>query len=296
MVSLIWREVAILWQRRSVTTLLGSLKSRAGVTKPSRKFSTIQWPFNNLYYGIDSPEIPKLGECLTVGRLTRLPLNQDKSKVSYYFHSNPTVKWHKLARFISKGYNLAWWLDLSLLSHWVPSIQFVQDKINFHYLTVNKVNSYPKNRLNCHYWRYEKSLRLIDLVHWKIMKTVLPNSSLAFIPPSSFMYSKTRDDFRSLLLVPVVASGSLVWHEVLTVSYETGRNRSVRYISLWFFHLFIMAGAHDEEKQETRESIYCNKCSTRKLGTSKKRSTQSARSPQSAVCMVCISTWPWTGY
>ena len=114
------------------------------------------------------------------------------------------------------------------------------------------------------------------------MKTVLPNSSLAFIPPSSFMYSKTRDDFRSLLLVPVVASGSLVWHEVLTVSYETGRNRSVRYISLRFFHLFIMAGAHDEEKQETRESIYCNKCSTRKLGTSKKRSTQSARSPQSA--------------
>ena len=160
--SLIWREVAILWQRRSVTTLLGSLKSRAGVTKPSRKFSTIQWPFNNLYYGIDSPEIPKLGECLTVGRLTRLPLNQDKSKVSYYFHSNPTVKWHKLARFISKGYNLAWWLDLSLLSHWVPSIQFVQDKISFQYLTVNKVNSYPKNRLNCHYWRYEK----IPQVNW----------------------------------------------------------------------------------------------------------------------------------
>ena len=108
------------------------------------------------------------------------------------------------------------------------------------------------------------------------MKTVLPNSSLAFIPPSSFMYSKTRDDFRSLLLVPVVASGSLVWHEVLTVSYETGWNRSVRYISLRFFHLFIMASAHDEEKQKTKESIYCNKCSTRKLGTSKKRSTQSA--------------------
>ena len=145
MVSLIWREVAILWQRRSVTTLLGSLKSRAGVTKPSWKFSTIQWPFNNLYYGIDSPEIPKLGECLTVlGRLTRLPLNQHKSKVSYYFHSNLTVKWHKLARFISKGYNLAWWLDLSLLSHRLPSIQFVQDKISFQYLTVNKVNSYPK--------------------------------------------------------------------------------------------------------------------------------------------------------
>ena len=37
-------------------------------------------------------------------------------------------------------------------------------------------------------------------------------------------------------------------------------------------------GAHDEEKRETSESIYCNKCSTRKLGTSEKRSTQSAQS------------------
>ena len=52
--------VAIQWQRtRSAITFLGSLKSRAGVTKPSRKFSTIQSPFNNLYYGIDSPEISK---------------------------------------------------------------------------------------------------------------------------------------------------------------------------------------------------------------------------------------------
>ena len=115
--SLIWWEVAILWQRRrSAITFLGSLKSRAGVTKPSRKFPTIQRPFNNLYYSIDSPEIPKVGECLTIGRLTRFPLNQDKYKVSYYFHSKPTVKWHKLAKLISKGYNLAWWLHSSLLS------------------------------------------------------------------------------------------------------------------------------------------------------------------------------------
>ena len=41
------------------------------------------------------------------------------------------------------------------------------------------------------------------------MKTVLPNSSLAFIPPLGFTYSKTRDDFRSSLLVPVVGSVSL---------------------------------------------------------------------------------------
>ena len=31
------------------------------------------------------------------------------------------------------------------------------------------------------------------------------------------------------------------------------------------------AGAHDEEKREMSESIYFNKCSTRKLGTSKKK-------------------------
>ena len=43
----------------------------------------------------------------------------------------------------------------------------------------------------------------------EIMKTVLPNSSLTFTPPFGFTYSKKRDDFRSLLLLPVVVFVSL---------------------------------------------------------------------------------------
>ena len=65
----------------------------------------------------------------------------------------------------------------------------------------------------------------------------------------------------SLLLVPVVASVSLAWHEVLTVSYETGRNNIGLYgkhepaIFSFIRHGRWSAGAHDEEKRETSESI-----------------------------------------
>ena len=130
-------------------------------------------------------------------------------------------------------------------------------------------------------------------MHWKIIKTVLPNSSLAFVPPLGFTYSKNAGRFE------IIASSTssclcfigLTWSTYGFIIGLYGKHEPVNFS--FIRHGRWSAGAHDKEKRETSESIYYNKYSTRKLGTSKKRSTQSARSVQSAVCMVCVSTWPW---